>query len=157
MKRFVLLIVGFVSIIFIIFLSCNGDADKQDFYGTYTFDELIYLTGLSSSSIDYANKTKTDSKYIIKEDLFRIEDKDFEVEIISPSYSKEDVQFNSSPLFDDHILKDNGIKYQYDIKDKDGNKTMWRLYVSPEGLFVATYHNSAYGAEVIWEIAKLSR
>ena len=157
MKRVVLLIVGFVSIIFLIFLSCNGNADKQDFYGTYTFDELIYLTALSSSSLDYANKTMADTKYTIEADLFKIEDKNFKVEISSPSYVKEDVQFDSSPLFDDHILQDNGFKYQYDIKDKDGNKTKWRLYVSPECLFVASYHNSDYGSEAIWKIAKLSK
>jgi hypothetical protein len=157
MKRFVLLIVGFVSIIILIFLSFNGNADKQDFYGTYTFDELIYLTGLSSSSIDYANKTKADTKYTIEADLFKIEGKEFNIEISSPSYVKEDVQFDSSPLFDDNILQHNGFRYQYDIKDKDGNKTKWRLYVSAEYLFVAFYHNSSYGSEVIWEIAKLSK
>jgi hypothetical protein len=157
MKRVVLLIVGFVSIIFLIFLSYNGNAEKQNFYGTYTFDELIYLTGLSSSSLDYANKTMADTKYTIEADLFKIEGKDINVEISSPSYVKEDVQFDSSPLFDDRILQDNGFKYQYDIKDKDGNKTKWRLYVSRECLFIASYHNSAFGSEVIWEIAKLSK
>ncbi len=157
MKRVVLLIVGFVSIILLIFLSSIGNADKQDFYGTYTFDELIYLTGLSSSSLDYANKTMADTKYTIEADLFKIDGKDFNVEISSPSYVKGEVQFNSSPLFDDHILQDHWIKYQYDIKDKDGNKTKWRLYVSPECLFVAFFHNSAYGSEVIWEIVKLSK
>ena len=155
MKRVVLLMVGFVSIIFLIFLSWNGDADAQDFYGTYTFDELIYLTALSSSSLDYANKTMVDTKYTIEADLFKIEGRDSNVEISSPSYAKEDVQFDISPLFDDHILQDHGIKYQYDVMDKDGNNTNWKLYVSPEGLFVASYHNSSYGSEVIWEIAKL--
>lgn len=155
MKRVVLLIVGFVSLIFLIFLSYKGSADVQDFYGTYTFDELIYLTAFSSSSLDYANKSMENTKYTIEADLFKIEGKDSKVEISSPSYVKENVQFDSSPLFDVHILQDNGVKYQYDIKDKDGNKTNWRLYVTPKCLFVASYHNSSYGSEVIWEIAKL--
>lgn len=155
MKRVVLIIVGFVSISFLIILSCNGNADIQDFYGTYTFDKLIYLTAFSSSSLDYANKSMVDTKYTIEADLFKIEGKDSNVEISSPSYVKEDVQFDSSPLFDVHILQDNGFKYQYDIRDKDGNKTNWRLYVSHECLFVASYHNSSYGSEVIWEIARL--
>jgi hypothetical protein len=157
MKRVVLLIVGFVSIIFLIFLFCNGNADKQNFYGTYTFDELIYLTAFSSSLIDSVNESRAGTKYTIETDLFKIESNDFNVEISSPSYVKEDVQPVLSPLFDGDILQDNGVKYQYDIKDKAGNKTKWRLYVSPECLFVASYHNSAYGSEVIWEIAKLSR
>lgn len=157
MKRVVLLIVGFFLIIFLIFLSCNGNADKQDFYGTYTFDELIYLTAFSSSLIDSVNELRAGTKYIIEKDLFKIESKDINVEISSPGYVKEEVQPVSSPLFDGDILQDNGVKYQYDIKDKDGNKTKWRLYVSHECLFVASYHNSAYGLEIIWEIAKLSK
>lgn len=154
MKKVVLLIVGFITIIFLIFLAYNGNADKQDFYGTYTFDKLIYLTGLSSSSLDYATKTNADTKYKIEADLFTVENL---VEISSPSYVKEDVQFDSSPLFDDQIIRDYGFKYQYDIKDKDGNNTNWRLYVSSECLFVASYHNSPKGSEVIWKIAKLSK
>jgi hypothetical protein len=157
MKRIVLLIVGFVSIIFLVLLSCNGNDEKQDFYGTYTFDKLIYLTALSSSSLDYANKTMTDTKYTIEADLFKIKSKDINVEISSPTYVKEDVQFDTSPLFNDHILRENGFKYQYDIKDKDGNISMWRIYVSPKCLFIASYHNSAFDSEVIWEIAKLSK
>ncbi len=157
MKRVVLLIVGLVSIIFLIFLSYNGRSDKQDFYGTYTFDELVYLTEFSSSLLDSVNESRAGTKYTIETDLFKIESKDLNVEISSPSYVKEDVQPVSSPLFDGDILQDNRVKYQYGIKDKDGNKTTWRLYVSPECLFVASYHNSAYGTEVIWEIAKLSK
>jgi hypothetical protein len=157
MKRVVLLIVGFALIILLIFLSYNENADIQDFYGTYTFDELIYLTEFSSSLIDTVNESRAGTIYTIETDLFKIESKDINVEISSPSYVKEDVQPVSSPLFDGDILQDNGVKHQYDIKDKDGNKTMWKLYVSPECLFVASYHNSAFGSEVIWEIAKLSK
>lgn len=99
-----------------------------------------------------------DTIYTIEADLFKIEDKELKVEIRSPSYVKEDVQFDSSLLiFDDHIIQDYGFKYQYDIKDKDGNKINWRLYISPEHLFVASYHNSPNGSEIIWEIAKLSK
>ena len=86
------------------------------------------------------------------------ENKDFNVEISSPSYVKGDAQFDSSfLLFSEHIIQDMGVKYQYDIIDKDGNKTKWRLYVSPKYLFVASYNNTAKGSEIIWEIAKLSR
>jgi hypothetical protein len=157
MKRVVFLIVGFISIISLVFLFRNDNVNIQDFYGTYTFDELIYLTGFSSSSLDYANKTRADTKYTIEADLFKIEGKDINVEIYSPSYIKEDFQYDSFPSFDHHILKDNGFKYQYDIKDKDGNKIMWRLYISRKSIFVASYRNSAYDTEVTWDIAKLTR
>lgn len=159
MKRFGFRIVGFISIIFLIllvFLFRNDNGNIQDFYGTYTFDELIYLTGLSSSSIDYANKARADLKYTIEADLFKIEGKDINVEITSPSYVKSELQFDSFPSFDHHILRDNGLKYQYDIKDKEGSKTMWRIYISQKDIFVASYRNSANNTEFTWDIAKLS-
>ncbi len=157
MKRAILMIVGFAVIIFLIVLSRSGTADIQNFYGIYTFDKLIYLTPLSSSTLDYANKAKADTKYIIEVDLFKMEGKEVHVEISSPTYVKEEVQFDPSPLFDDRILKGNRFKCQYGIKDKDGNTTKWRLYVSMECLFVASYHYSPNGTEVIWEIARLSK
>jgi hypothetical protein len=159
MKRVGFRLAGFISIFLIILvvLSRNDNQNLQDFYGTYTFDELIYLTGLSSSTLDYANKTRSETKYTIEADLFKIVGKDINVEIISPSYIKEDIQADSFPSFEQHILKDNGFKYQYDIKDKNGNKIMWRLYISGKNIFVASYHNSAYDTEFTWDIAKLSR
>lgn len=158
MKRILLLITAFASIIFIIFLFCNGNADKQNFHGTYTFDELVYLTGLSSSTVDYANKTRADTKYTIEAELFKIESNYINIEVSNPDYVNEDVQFDSFLLlFNEHIIQDYGFKYQYDIKDKDGNKINWKLYISPEHLFIASYHNSPNGSEIIWEIAKLSK
>lgn len=160
MKRFGLRIAGFILIIFLIFLVVlfrNDKVNIQDFYGTYTFDELIYLTGLSSSSADYANKARADTKYTVESDLFKIEGKDINVEITSPSYIKSKIQYDSFPSYDRHILKENGLNYQYDIRDKDGNKIMWRLYVSRKDIFVASYRNSAYDTEFTWDIAKLSR
>ena len=161
MKRVVgFRIAGFISIIFLIFLVflCRDyNVNIQDFYGTYTFDELIYLTGFSSSTISSQNISRTDTKYTIEADLFKIEGKDINVETTSPSYVKSEIKFDSFPAFDYHILKKSGLKYQYNIKDKDGNNIMWRLYVSRKAIFVASYRNSAYDTEVTWDIAKLSK
>lgn len=160
MKRVGYRIAGVILIVFLIILVVlfRYDNDNiQNYYGTYTFDELIYLTGLSSSTISYANQVRADTKYTIEADLFKIEGKEINVDITSPSYIKSQVQFNSLPSFDQHIIKDNGLKYQYDIKDKDGNKTMWRLYVSGKDIFVASYRNSAYETEFIWDVAKLAK
>jgi len=138
-------------------LSTGSSPDLKDFYGTYTFDELIYLTAFSSSTLDYASEAMEDTKYTIEADVFKVEGKDINVELSSPSYVKGEVQFDPEPLFDDQIKQEYGLKYQYDIKDKDGNKTEWRLYVSSGDLFVASYHTSPNGSEIIWEIAKLSQ
>ena len=160
MKRIGLYLAGIISIIFLIFLVFlfgNDDVNLQDFYGTYTFDKLIYLTRLSSSSINTQNEKWLGTKYTIKEDLFKIEGKDINIEITSPSYVKSEIQFDSIPSFDHNILKKNGLKYQYDIKDRDENNIMWIIYVSKKDIFVASYRKSFNNTKVIWDIAKLCK
>jgi hypothetical protein len=154
-KRIILLITTFVSIVF---LSCAGNIDKQDFYGTYTFDKVIYLSPLSSSTIDASNKAMAGTKYVIEADLFKIDFKDNPVEISSPNYVKENVKFDSSTLFDYHTVLGNDVKYQYNINNKDGSKAHWRLYASSNSLWVASYaDNTADGSEIIMNITKMTK
>lgn len=155
MKKGFILITGLLVLIF--FGGC-GNKDKNDFYDTYTFKEVTYLSPLSSATKDYLNESMAETKYIIKEDLFKIESGDDTFEISSPEYVKEDVKIDESPLFDDRILQENEIKYQYDIKNKDGSKTNWRLYASSNYLWIASYvDNTANGSEIIMSIFRLSK
>lgn len=141
----------------VFFVGC-GNKDKHGFYGTYTFKEVTYLSPLSSATIDYLNKSMAETKYIIEKDSFKIESGNDTFEISSPNYVKEDVQVDESPLFDGRILQENEIKYQYNIKNKDGSKTNWRLYASSNYLWIASYvDNTANGSEIIMSIYKLSK
>lgn len=155
MKRVFIIIAGLISLVC---LSCCSNSNKQDFYGTYTFKEVSYLSGLSSSSIGYINEQMAGAKYTIEADLFKIESSENTFEISSPNYVKEEIQSDSSPLSDVHTLIGNQVKYQYTIYNKDKNKTNWRLYVSSDCLWAATYiDNTANGSEVIMKIYKLSK
>lgn len=139
-----------VGLILLIFLSSCSDSDKQDFYGTYTFEKVSYLSPLSSSTIDYMNERMAGTKYIIESDLFKIEDTDKIVEISSPNYVKEEIQNDLSPSDD--------VKYQYTIYSRDGNKTNLRLYASSDSMYIASYvDNTADGSEIIMSIFKLSK
>lgn len=155
MKRSFILITGLVLLIFL--YSCSKNY-LDDFYGNYTFEKVIYLAPLSSCRPDYINKTAAGTKYTIKEDLFKIELKNHTVEIKSPNYMKEDVKKDDSPFsVDIHAMLGDDVKYQYDIYTKDG-KSIWRLYVSPDNLWVSSYtDNTADGSEIIFDIYKLSK
>lgn len=138
-------------------LSCSKSSDKRDFYGTYTFEEVSYLSLLSSSTIDYINEQMAGTKYTITGDLFKIETQDNIVEISSPNYVKEEIWNESNALYDVHAAIGDEVKYQYTIYEKDGSKTNRRLYVSSDGVWIASYaDNTANGSEIIMYIYKLS-
>lgn len=155
MKRVFILIAGLISLVC---LSCCSKSDKQDFYGTYTFEKVSYLSPLSSSTIDYINERMVGTKYTIEADLFKIESADNTVEISSPNYVKEEIQNDLSTLYDVHTLDGNEVEYQYTICNIDGKKANWRLYVSSDYLWIASYvDNTANSSEIIMSIYKLSK
>ena len=149
----------FIAVLILLFCSsCSKNGDKQGFYGIYTFEEVSYLSLLSSSTIDYVNERMVGTKYTIEADLFKIETSDDTVEINSPDYVKEEIK-NSLPVPSDvYASISDDIKYQYTIYKKDGAKTNWRLYVSPENVWIGSYvDNTANGSEIIMYIYKLSK
>lgn len=153
MKKILIII---PALILIVCLYCCSTAKKYNFYGTYTFKEVSYLSLLSSSSIDYINEQMAGTKYIIGTDSFRIEYKENNIEIISPKYVIEEIPGKSSLIPDVHSIVGKGVKYQYTIYNKDGSKTGWRLYVSSDYIWVARYI-TAGDIETILEIDKISK
>ncbi len=155
MKRVFILISGLVLLFC---LSCSRNSDNQDFYGTYTFEEVSQLSPLSSSTIDFMNEQMTGTKYTIGADLFKIEASDYTVEINSPNYVKEEIKNDLSALANVYTAISDDVKYQYTIYKKDGNKTNWRLYVSSDNVWIGSYvDNTANGSEIIMYIYKLSK
>ncbi|MDP4088791.1 MAG: hypothetical protein Q8930_05910 [Bacillota bacterium] len=161
MKKVLILIAGFIALI--LFGVCSYNP-KNDFYGTYNFEKVSFLSPLSSSTIDYANEKRKGTRYTIEADIFKIEAADHVVEINSPKYVKEEVHVDSSKAPDFSALSgtkaliENKIKYQYTIYNKDGGKTHWRLYYSSKGLWIASYvDNTADGSEIIMELCKLTK
>ncbi len=154
MKNLFILIIILVSLVFL--FGCSSS--DQSIYGTYTFDEVSYLSALSSSTKDYVNSQRKGTKYIITEDLFKIDSTDYTFELSSPEYVKEEIPSDPSILSDVHTFIGNYVDYQYTIFDNDGSRTKWRLYVSSDNLWICTYiDNTADGSEVIMDIYKLSK
>lgn len=155
MRRIWMLTAGLILLVFLSGCSSEGE---QNIFGVYTFEEVSYLSPLSSATKDYVNSQMEESKYTIKEDLFKIESTSYTVEFSSPKYVKEEISGKSSVLSDVYTFIGSDVDYQYTIYDKDGNKTKWRLYVSSDCLWIGTYNdNTVNGSEVIMDIYRLSK
>jgi len=155
MKRVFTLIVGLVLLFC---LSCSRNNNEHGFYGTYTFEEVSYLSLLSSSTIDYMNERMAGTEYTIEADLFKIEASDNTVEINSPNYIKEEIKDSIPAAFDAYTAISEDVKYQYTVYKKDGTKTNWRVYASSDTVWIGSYvDNTANGSEIIMYIYKLSK
>lgn len=146
------------GLILLSFLSFSRNSDKKDFYGSYTFEEVSYLSLLSSSTIDYVNERMAGAKTTLEADVFIIEASDNTVKINSPNYVREEIPDDPGLLSDVRPFIGDEVKYQYTLYKKDGSKTNWRLYVSSEHVWIARYaDNTADGSEIIMYIYKFSK
>ncbi|MGH4117714.1 hypothetical protein [Clostridium sp.] len=155
MKRIFLLM---TILILLLCLSGCSNKDKQDFYGVYTFDKVSYLPSFSSSTIGFINEYFKGSKYTIETGLFKIETPDSTFEIKSPKYAKEEIPDDVNELSNVRsFIGNDEVEYQYTIYNNDGSKTYWRLYISSDCVWIASYQdNPANGSEIIINIYELS-
>jgi hypothetical protein len=151
----------FSAIFTVILFGCAGSTENPisnesgiaALYGTYTFKEVSYLSGLSSSTVEHKNKQMTGTKYTIETDLFKIESKENTYEIKSPKYVKEEIPDDTKIFSDIRSFIGDDVECQYSIYPSH-----WRLYVSPDCLWIASYaDNTADGSEIIMQIYKLSK
>lgn len=148
MKKLVIL-----SILLISLTGCKSEF--KDLYGNYVFDEVTYLSPLSSSTKDYVKETMSGTKYIINEDLFKVESSDYTIEILSPQYIEDDDPYESPLLFglDDFFKK---TENRYVVVDSDDNETDWRIFTSSDSIWISSRVNNApNGSLIVFEIYKL--
>lgn len=143
--------------LFILTVGCSSDG-KDNIYGEYIFEEVSYLSPLSSSTKDSLNERMKDSTYLIHEDLYKVQTSELTIEVNSPKYVKEKIDMESLTLFNTDFFKKNNIKSQYSIYDQDGNKTNSILYVSSNDMWISTNTNVApNGQLMIFYIFKISK
>ena len=151
MKKLLSVVAGLLLIVGL--TSCNNYL--TNFYGTYTFDKVSYLSPVSSATVDYLEEKMAGTRYTIKNDLFKIEFDDATIEIVSPTYTKEELP-KLDEMVDAACVIGNEIEYQYTIYNEDGSNSGWRLYASSDTLWVSSYvDNTADGSEIILFIYKL--
>jgi len=142
--------------LFIVMVGCNSNG-KNDIYGEYTFEEVSYLSPISSMLKDTLKENMKDGKYIIQKDLYKVQSSELNIEIVSPKYVKEEIDMDSLIIFETDFFRMNNIKSRYYIYDKDGNKTNSVLFVSPNDLWISTRTNlTPDGQLIVFNMIKLS-
>jgi hypothetical protein len=142
--------------LFIILVGCSSDG-KDNIYGEYIFEEVSYLSPISSSLKESLNERMKNSTYLIQEDLYKVQSSEVNIEVISPKYVKEKIDADSLALFDTNFFRMNNIQSQYSIYDQKDNRTNSMLFVSPNDIWIAINTNVApNGQLVIFYLFKLS-
>jgi hypothetical protein len=148
--------------VLILFISLGligcGDNGMKDLYGTYVFEEVSYISPLSSSSENSLTQRMKGTEYVVRADLFSIGYADDPVEINMPVYKKDEPFKDLSLISDIGHSFDEKVKYQYTVYTKNDEAVHQRLYVSQDHLWIASYaDNTADGSEIIMYIYMITR
>lgn len=108
------------TILFTIIFHITGCSTNlnDNFYGDYTFNEVMYLSPLSSATKDSINDRMDKTRYTIKAESFKVEGSEYTFEISSPKYIEDDEKYDSPLLFglDDFL---DGVDHKYIVLDEN--------------------------------------
>ncbi len=140
----------------------NDDAIGGTEIDIFEFEELLYLSPLSSSTFDYAENKMKGTKYIISNELFEIDypDED-DYKIRNPKYTEEKMTDDMIRAFEKSTMTRVSIseykeKYRYTIYTEENIKTNFYLYALDGQLWLSSYaDNTADKSEITMYIWKL--
>ncbi len=166
MKKTILILLVFSLII--CQFGCSNN--EKTIYGTYTFDKIIYLSGLSSSTPDYLAEKKAGTKYIINEDSFeiiypRVADNNhkrkvnYKREKISKKQTESLVKLFNSYNFSTVSINKYKKKYKYTMYNEylgETKKMAPYIYTMDDEVWVVNYvDNTADNSDIVMSIYKL--
>lgn len=127
MKKIIVIIVGIVLLVGGYFLFTND----QNMEGEYTIEEVVYLTSLSSYSIDYYNDLIKDSSVVVG-DTFSVGD-----EVIYTDYELIEDQLET--ILSDEI--DGLFESDYEVYSivADGQDVRYGMISQDEDLYLVIY------------------
>ena len=130
--------------------------------GSLEFDQLLYLSPLSSMTFGYAENMMKGTKYTISDDLFQIDYPNQDTFMIrQPVYIKETMTDEMIRAFENSTMETVSIseyteKYRYTIYTSDNQKTNYRLYALDDELWLSSYaDNTADKSEIVMDLWKL--
>ena len=155
-------VIGFLIGILLLFTVISGFADNgSDVYGNYEYQDLIFLSLLSSSTWDYHQEQMQHTRVTIECDLFSVADGSFR--IVNPTYEKHEMDRAQMDAFKRALwMTDESVPispdFRYVVLDADGNKAGYYLYASGSSLWVAKYvDNTNDNQDVITYIYSLEK
>jgi hypothetical protein len=131
---------------------------------TYRFETLLYLSPLSSATLDYAESRMKDAQCIIGTDQFSIDNPNENnyYKIADPIYVKSEFTEQMAADFVKSTFQKISIenykeKYRYNIFTGDNKNTNYSFYLMDDELWLASYvDNTADGSEIIMTLWKLN-
>lgn len=130
--------------------------------GSFEFNELLYLSPLSSMTFDYAKNRMMGTKYTISDDGFMIDYPDGDDYVLpDPIYTKETMTDDMVRTFEHATMEKVSTseytqKYRYSIYTNDNRKTNFHLYVMDDELWLSSYaDNTADKSEIVMYLWKL--
>jgi len=140
-------------------LSCTGsDDDELNLDGEYTYGECVYLSYLSSSTIEYKTETNEGLVYLdFQEELLTIYTLDAVIfEGGNPSYKKEDPSKNIDDTVNLEIGQFLGsISNRYDIYS-DEEYSGYTIFTSDSNLYLAKIQVLTENSHcIVWEIFEI--
>lgn len=160
MKRKILFII--VTLLATLILGCNN-TKRGEIYGKYKFNDVIYLSSLSSSSIDYIKDNMLKAEYNIEKDNFKIISNEVNYEISKPIYKKKKMNEDMEKAFSESVLNAVSIKsykdkYQYTILNSENVKTNFYIYSLDDEVWIGYYvDNTADNSDILMYIYKLEK
>ena len=155
-------VIGFLISVLLIFTTLSGVADGgSDIYGNYEYQNLFFLSLLSSSTWDYHQEQMQHTRVTIECDLFSVADGNFRV--IDPVYEKQEMDPSQMDAFKRAIwTTDDNVPifpdFRYMVLDAIGNKVGYYLYTSGNTLWIAKYvDNTNQNQDVITYIYSLEK
>jgi hypothetical protein len=142
------------------FYGCNSGNNKMVF-GKYVFDEIIYASSLSSSSIDYIKEQMEGTEFAIEKDSFEIVSSNTSYKISKPNYTRKKmdddlVQSFNNAVFDAVPISEYKEKYLYIIHTKEDEKANYYLYSMDDEIWIASYaDNTSNNTYIIMYIFKI--
>jgi hypothetical protein len=137
--------------------------EKEDWNtGSFEFDQLLYLSPLSSSTFDYAESQMNGTKFKISDDLFEIDYPNWDdFRIRRPVYAREAMTDDMIRTFENSMkgkvsISEYTRKYRYTIYMNGDHKTNYRLYALDDELWLSSYaDNTADKSEIVMNLWKL--
>lgn len=158
MKKVILL--ALIALITNSLLGCSSD-NNAEISGVYEFEGAVYLSSLSSSSIENIEKHMEGTVYTINKDSFEIVSSEYLYKISDPSYERIEMDNDIVETFNDAVFDAVSIseykeKYQYIIHTKENGQVKFYLYSMDDELWIASYMgNTANNTVLIMDIYKL--
>ena len=158
MKKIILLTI--IVLTTFSYIGCSNNRDLG-ISGEFQFEKVVYLSPLSSSTIDYEEKQMEGTIYKINRDNFEIVSSVNQYKISDPIYEKIKmdnvlVQTFNYAVFNSVDISKYKEKYQYIIYTSENQKANFYLYSMDDELWIAAYaDNTANKTDIIMNIYKI--